>query len=371
MFQSGTRVAVGLARPCYLDLCRLFTTDDLRKWYRHIALAEEELRLEFEYMAASGLTPETYGLRVRSHSDGLIVTALNKMLHARTLELSFSGELKQTPHFATDKGIRAQNVATLTAFLKSLGADRPHTSSSRTLAWLWEATAEQLCDEFLRNFAIHPQCHTLDVKRLIDFIRRQNQEGELTTWTVALVNNSQVSESDRHALAGLEVGLTERAGEIIGGIYSTSKANIQSPTHQAFDLAQLPLNETLLNELLAKQDRGGQRLFDGEEEKLLLNAIGQSLDKVALVISKKRAREQNKPEPENPNGRVIRELRPVRRGLLLIYALTPPESDRITQGEPPYLGLAFSFPTSHTAKRISYEANKVLIQELHDRDYED
>ena len=30
-------------RPGYLDLCRLFTTSQLVKWYRHIALAETEL----------------------------------------------------------------------------------------------------------------------------------------------------------------------------------------------------------------------------------------------------------------------------------------------------------------------------------------
>jgi len=358
-------------RPGYLDLCRLFTTADLRQWYRHIALAEEELRREFEYMAASGLTPECERTRNPYVSGGLLVTALNKMLHARTLEFSFAGELKQTAHFATDKGIREQNVETLTAFLKSRGQGWEHTSNGRTLGWLWEVAAAQLCEQFLRNFAIHPQCHTLDVKRVTDFVRRQSEQGELTTWTVALVNNSQVAEADRRPLAGVQIGLTERAGEISGGIYSTTKANIQSPSHQAFDLAQLPLDETLLNQLLAKQDRGGQRLFDGEDEKLLLNAIGRPLDLVALAISKKRARDAGKPEPENPHGRVIRELRPITRGLLLIYALTPPEPNSVAQGEPPYLGLAISFPTSHTARSISYEANKVLIQELHDGDYED
>jgi hypothetical protein len=47
-------------RPGYLDLCRLFTTEDLRRWYRHIALAEIELRREFDRMKAAGLTPRRY-----------------------------------------------------------------------------------------------------------------------------------------------------------------------------------------------------------------------------------------------------------------------------------------------------------------------
>lgn len=44
-------------RPGYLDLCRLFITEDLHWWYRHIALAEVELRREFDRMKAAGLTP--------------------------------------------------------------------------------------------------------------------------------------------------------------------------------------------------------------------------------------------------------------------------------------------------------------------------
>jgi hypothetical protein len=89
-------------RPGYLDLCRLFTTATLRRWYRHIALAEEELRREFDYMVAAGLTPEKYGLRVRTHPEGMVVTALNKMAHGRTLELSWAGVLAQTAQLPKD-----------------------------------------------------------------------------------------------------------------------------------------------------------------------------------------------------------------------------------------------------------------------------
>jgi len=38
-------------RPGYLDLCRIYTTSGLMAWYRHIALAEADLRREFERMA--------------------------------------------------------------------------------------------------------------------------------------------------------------------------------------------------------------------------------------------------------------------------------------------------------------------------------
>ena len=48
-------------RPGYLDLCRLYTTAELVKWFGHIADASEELREEFDQMAAVGATPGNTG----------------------------------------------------------------------------------------------------------------------------------------------------------------------------------------------------------------------------------------------------------------------------------------------------------------------
>lgn len=40
-------------RPGYVDLCRLFTSTELNDWFRHITLASEELRAEFNYLFES------------------------------------------------------------------------------------------------------------------------------------------------------------------------------------------------------------------------------------------------------------------------------------------------------------------------------
>jgi hypothetical protein len=37
------------------------------RWFGHIADASEELRDEFDFMANASLTPEQYGLKVKSH----------------------------------------------------------------------------------------------------------------------------------------------------------------------------------------------------------------------------------------------------------------------------------------------------------------
>jgi len=83
-------------RPGYLDLCRLYTTTQLRDWYRHIAMVDIELRKEFDYMVEMRRTPVDYGLRVRTHPGGMIVTALNKMSHGTRQKCSWEGVLSRS-----------------------------------------------------------------------------------------------------------------------------------------------------------------------------------------------------------------------------------------------------------------------------------
>src|SRR5690606_12011333 len=107
-------------RPGYLDLCRLYTTDDLVEWFEHIADAAEELRAEFDYMIESGLTPRDYGLKVKSQPV-LMVTSPLKMRTARTLYLSFSGEVVESVAFFTDREKVELNLAAFRTLEASLG----------------------------------------------------------------------------------------------------------------------------------------------------------------------------------------------------------------------------------------------------------
>ena len=107
-------------RPGYLDLCRLYTSADLVEWFGHIADASEELREEFDFMAAAKLTPEQYGLKVMSH-EVLTVTSRLKMRNAQTLSLTYSGTRPQTLIFHRDPTIQAGNLVATDALLVSLG----------------------------------------------------------------------------------------------------------------------------------------------------------------------------------------------------------------------------------------------------------
>lgn len=136
-------------RPGYLDLCRLYTTDELVDWYRHIAFASEELRREFEIMAEAGKTPSEYGLRVRSHPNGLLITSLVKKRDAKRLKVSYDGRRLETTIFQRDENIAERNLEATNRFLGKL----PEHASA---PYQWSEVPAEDVVYFLHEYITHP-----------------------------------------------------------------------------------------------------------------------------------------------------------------------------------------------------------------------
>jgi hypothetical protein len=230
---------------------------------------------------------------------------------------------------------------------------------------------------------IHPNCIRFRRNQkdwpLRDFIQCQAAAGELTTWTIALMSNTQMPPASRVSIGKWKVGLVERApeGGEVASVYSTTKANIQSPTDQLIDLERMTLDDAVLAALVSKRHKVNQeefkQVFDKEEESLLRSLLGRDLGHVAweLTLSRwNRGRLKSETLPKQVHGKVAREVRPSTHGLLLLYALRP-DFEHFPVGGDPFIGMAFSFPTGHTAKEVAYKANKRLIEELRDGEYDD
>ena len=107
-------------RPGYVDLCRLYTTDELRDFYSHITMATDELRQEFDLMADRGMTPRDFGLRVRSHPAGLVITAANKMRNGTPMTVSYSAAITETISFDRATEVKRRNHERFGRFILSL-----------------------------------------------------------------------------------------------------------------------------------------------------------------------------------------------------------------------------------------------------------
>lgn len=325
-------------RPGYIDLCRLYTTGDLIEWFKHIADAAEELREEFDVMAATGSTPRDYGLKVQSHPV-LLVTSRLKMRTARELLLSFSGHVLETVVLHTDKTRLAGNLKQTRALLEELGPaagggrfERERPGGQQT--WqgaLWEKAPAAAVVDFFRGYTTHPDAMKVNSALIAEFIESMNEVGELTEWTVAVIGGG---EGKPVALTpDLTVNALVRKWNDGGSGYTIGR--LLSPRDEAIDLPKAAWEAAL------DMSRRAWRSDPGRMEK--------------------------SDEPSAPNGPSIREIRGKgaegvpghpERGLLLLYAITPKKEEDGVAGEP-VIAVGVSFPGSRAGRKVSYKVNNV------------
>jgi hypothetical protein len=327
-------------RPGYLDLCRLFTTAELVEWFEHIADASEELREEFDLMADSGATPRDYGLRVESHSV-LLVTSPLKMRTARTLQLSFSGESLETVSLHSDPTTIHRNLLATERLLGACGhqyekdpvRQRPD-SIDRWKGYLWSDVHWEAIVEFFESYVTNPKARKVDSALLRDFVKSMAAAGELTAWTVVLLDGGDGRPHVFSSGLRLEGMARRKADTDITDRYSIGR--LISPRDEAIDLGVDAWRAALdLTRSTWKPDPA--RVRDGKRSG----------------------------PPDSPNGPSIRRVRgeggqgadPAReRGLLLLYPLDPQESGLASMAsqDGPVIAFGVSFPSSRSGVKVEY-----------------
>ena len=337
-------------RPGYLDLCRLYTTQELTEWFGHIADAAEELREEFDLMAAKGSTPKEYGLKVQSHPV-LMVTSRLKMRAAQNLKISFSGQLLETVALFRDVSVLSKNLEAARHLIQSqwpsdagvVLSPRGGTSNSFSSGFILKNVPASEVVEFLNAYSTHPAAYRVNSSMLSEFVQSMEGIGELTEWTVAVIGVA--SGTLFSILPGVDVGMTKRTGDPdIPDRYSIG------------------------------------RLLDPKDE-----MIGLSDQEIEAALSATRAAWKPDParlhdakQPTIPSGPAIRRIRGFgaegipahqERGLLVLYILDPrkaaPENCNsfFPEGSPPIISFGISFPGSDSGIKVEYKVNNVLWEQ--------
>jgi hypothetical protein len=330
-------------RQGYLDLCRLYTTSELIEWFQHISNAAEELREEFDLMAASGGTPRDFGLKVQSHST-LMVTSKLKMRTAKNLMLSFSGQLLETVVFHRDPRLIEANLRVGATFLNSLRtADETNPVRSRNAArqeWdghVWHDVDPAAVIGFLQGYSTHPGAHRVVSPVLAEFVRAMAAQGELSSWTVAVIG---AQGGEPYSITrGLETHMIKRTvSRDTDDRYSIGR--LLSPRDEAIDLDESEWNAAL--------------------------ALTRN------TWSHDPARLQSSSQPDTPNGPAIRQIAGFgtdalrghpERGLLILYYIDP-EKSRVG-GKLPLLAFGISFPGSNSGPKIEYKVDNVYWEQLY------
>ena len=331
-------------RPGYIDLCRLYTTDDLVEWFGHIADASEELREEFEAMAESGATPRDYGLKVQSHPV-LLVTSPLKMRSAENLQLSFSGESLETVALHRDPAILKRNLDAADRLIAAMGAHSENnpkrTRNGSVQEWkgsrLWNGVPAEAVADFFSAYVTHPKARKVNSALLTEFVRKMAAIGELTSWTVVLLGGG---EGGAHVFS---CGVT------------VAKMPTRTPDPDIKDRYSIG------------------RLLSPRDESI---DLGETAWKAALDMSIKawkpdpaRQKDDAPPSaPTAPNGPSIRRVRgagtdgvpPAKeRGLLLLYTLDPVVAG-VEDSSTPVMAFGVSFPTSVSGTVVEYRVDHLL-----------
>ena len=177
-------------RMGYEDLCRLYTTEDVIKWFFHISVATEELRNTFRIMAQQGATPLEFGLKVRTNPN-LIITAKTKMRSARKERTSLSREVEEIITYERNEDIIKSNFeAANKLFLEMKNPDVSGDIDNGLEKWknsyLWKNIDPKFVIEFLSNYKKFSDERTLGCKEYVDYIKNLNTFDELINWTICL-----------------------------------------------------------------------------------------------------------------------------------------------------------------------------------------
>ena len=317
-------------RGGYSDLCRIFTTDELISWYRHIALATQELREEVEYMSELGLTPSEFGLKIRSHPGRLAVTSMGKSRSKQKISLSYSGKISETVVF--DPNYSQMNLRALERLIRNIGRE-PDVRYEANSRLHWKEVPVDMVLTFLATYRAHDIFgRIVDPKRIAGYIEKQNSKNELVEWDVVIVNRSSGSlrksnETHSVSVAGYDIRCVIR-----NPIFSITNQKISikrlvSPPDEAVDLSEDELRKA--------------REYDITERNKTVSEKGL------------------------PSGIAIRHVRSKEKGLLLVYLPTGKDESGNSYGKggQEIVGWAISFPESETAEPIEYWVNPVYQKE--------
>lgn len=330
-------------RPGYVDLCRIFTSDELTRWYKHIAIASEEMRKDFDYMFLLKKTPKEFGLKVRTHPGVLKITAANKFRYKKIMYLSYSGALEQTYQFKLDKVKFRKNFIAVIDLISDLGepVNKPINSYNSKQKFIWRGEDNfNAINKFLLNYKIGEE--VIDTNKMVDYINAQAKKGNLVNWTVAIINNSTAKPEDQYEFTGLKekIGLTDRTNiSSVSKDYEVAKYNITDHRHELIDLSEAEI----------------------------IDAISQTVADYNV--------EDNKDIPDIPSRKRIKWKRSCNNGLLLIYPLNhncqyiiddktkPKTVGRKQINDLPIIGIAISFPENEHDEKVEYAVNEQFRKE--------
>lgn len=323
-------------RPGYVDLCRLYTTNQIFEWFNHITMATEEMRNDFDEMTATHQRPKDFRLKVRNHHGLLTITSLNKLYFSQDIEISFSGENPQTYCLLKTKYAIENNFNALKSLVSTIGfpakENRVENKGKTRYLFYPNTNIEALCN-FIDAYKIEQP--SINNATLSDYIKTQSKGNKIKEWSICIISNTdekvfidykgKTPRNERKSNESLATFELQHNNEVI--TMGCSVRNQQIGRGGEFYLISK-------NQI----DQTGDRYFDLSKDK--------DYSKMAYADIKAQRQAEKK-------------------GLLLIYALDERGTPNVNNGIP-IVGYSLHFPRIDDEVKVSYTAtiNKGFDEEV-------
>jgi hypothetical protein len=351
-------------RPGYVDVCRLFVSEEINNWFKAITIANNELREEFDYLWESKGSPQQYALKVRT-SPGLLITSPLKMFSTKDVQISWASTLVETYSLVRSKEAIRHNYDLTSKFIKNLGQRHLNDGADDPRGFLWtDVPVNAICD-YIGSFNIADTSRIkLDLEKMVDYIKTCNSEyGELNSWRV-LVRNNKEKMFGAHTADSGQSEYYFNAPNIPRGICTNrTRVNIPDQDDNVYNLRNYHL-------ISGPNDEFIDFYILGEESLYLKGAITETRD------IKKRQHEENPNvkewDKDYPSPVLVRQqYRPADKPFLIIYPLNPEKANIYRDGilkegveqykanELPFIAFAIVFPNSQNSRGFKYKVNEV------------
>lgn len=199
-------------RERYGDLPRIWMTEELAKWFKHLATVETEMRQDINRYMTSNETPLTFAVRLRTHPK-MSITSKAKMTDAVRAHAAYGGQLIESRFFDVSPAGRewlARNAAAARALVSAAARHGIRESSREQTALFTDVPYSDILD-FLHSYEFHEDSTDADRKRLVAYIEKRVRAGALRRWSVAVIGSNRGNTEFRDMGGGVSVRMVKRA----------------------------------------------------------------------------------------------------------------------------------------------------------------
>ena len=319
-------------RPGYVDLCRLYTTEQIFGWFNHITMATEEMRNDFDEMTAINQRPKDFRLKVRNHHGLLTITSLSKLNFSEDIVISFSGENPQTYCLLKTKSAIENNYNALKNLIGLIGFPSNENRvqlKGKTRYLLYPNTNIEAICNFIDTFKIDQP--SISNATLSDYIKTQAKARKtILEWSICIISNTNE--------------------DVFIDYKGRTPVNERTP-NEKISTYNLEHNGEVIT--MGCSVRNQQISRGGEYYLISKNQIDQAGD-----------RQVDLNQHSETYSEIKLQRRLERKGLLLIYALDERGTQNVNN-KIPIIGYSLHFPTIDDEVKVSYTAT--LNQELDDQ----